>query len=60
MFTPHPQKNLDHTHLGIKSILNMSLILTQNKISCVCELLHMWYYFVGIEISEFVFVLVFF
>ena len=28
---PIPIKNLDHTHWGIKTILIMSLILTQNK-----------------------------
>ena len=26
-----PTKNIDHTHRGIKNILNMSLILIQNK-----------------------------
>ena len=29
--TPSPPKNIDHTHWGIRKILNMSLILTQNK-----------------------------
>ena len=28
---PIPTKNIDHTHRGIKNILNMSLILIQNK-----------------------------